>query len=93
MASAWLTLQQHALDISTSAPEMVLNLCTHTIQPARPTRTLDLLGVDVSLSFEQLDGNIDIPTGSSYHQRRAMKLGTHNDILRDRMGVCGHPSS
>ena len=52
-----------------------------------------IFGVDVSLGFEYLDDSVGIPIQSSKYQRRHAMLRTHNDTLRDRPEVCGHPPS
>ena len=59
MASAWLTLQQHALDISNldlahSTPKGAQPLQTHH-HPTGETNMHLIFGVDVCLGFEQRD--------------------------------------
>ena len=95
MTSAWLTLQQHALDISTlapahSTPKGAQPLHTHH-HPTGETNTHVIFGVDVGFGFEQCDGDIGTAMTSSLHQRRAIILRTHNDT--ERQPKCGHPSS
>ena len=61
-------------------------MCGHT-----SSDTHVIFGVDVGLGFEQCDGDIDMTSHSSPHQRRVIKLRTHNDT--ERPSKCGHPSS
>ena len=86
MASAWLTLQQHALDISTlapahSTPKGAQPLYTHN-HPNCETNTHVIFVVDVGFGFEQCDGGIGMTPTSSHHQRRPITLQTHNDTER-----------
>jgi len=70
---AWLTLQQHALDISTlnqsHSTQRVLNLYTHRHSTGE-TNTHFIVVVDVGFGFEQCDDRIGMPTLSSRPQWR-----------------------
>ena len=86
MASAWLTLQQHALDISTlapahSTPKGAQPLHTHH-HPTGDTNTHVIFVVDIGLGFHQLDHTVGAPITSSRDQRRPITLRTHNDTER-----------
>ena len=83
MASAWLTLQQHALDMTTlapahSPPKGAQPLHTH-YHPTGETNTHVIFGVDVGLGFGKCDGDIGTAILRSRHQRRPIALRTHND--------------
>ena len=47
-----------------------------------PHLTHFIFGVDAGFGFEQCDGDIGVLINSSPHQRRDMKLRTHNDTER-----------
>ena len=86
MASAWLTLQQHALDISTlapahSTPKGAQPLHTHH-HPTGETNTHVIWAVDVGLGFDQCDDSIGMALQNSLHQRRKFTLRTRNDTER-----------
>ena len=52
-------------------------MCGHT-----SSDTHVVFGVDVGLGFDQCDSNIGMALKSSPHQRRVIKLRTHNDTER-----------
>jgi len=85
MVLAWLTLQQHTLDISTlnqsHSTQRVLNLYTHRHSTGE-TNTHFIVVVDVGFGFEQCDDRIGVTTTSSPLQGRAITLRTHNDTER-----------
>ena len=91
MASAWLVLQQHALDISTldpahSTPKGAQPLQTYH-HSTGDTNTHYICMVGVYFGFDQRDDTVGMPIISSRHQRRPIILRTHNDKLRDNSSL------